>query len=432
MDKKRHIDGDVYNNCIRGLQIRNFYCGDFTMVMVMPDTGVGRYDSSQSKAKSIDRREVLASLGALSIGSAAGCLSRTGDDGGDEGGDGNEADADSNGDEEPDLDFGGEALNVMINTGKFAQSFQRWGIPRAEEKYNLNINAELAWTSEQTTAITANPENPPDAIMLGRGGIHELAQQDLLVPLGEHSDIVTHYEDIHDQFKWNDGHGAAWELGEVGPLVVTSDGHWSETPDSWDQMFRESDSFALCPFSWAQGPQVLMMAAAVATGEDFGSSNLDIDAGFNYLEEHVAPNQEGTWENTQQLLQMVGNKVADSFLVWIDYIDAELILSDEYDMMRRPDPTGIPYAQSVAVPKNSSNKEAALAYINEALAPDFQETASNFMAQGVTNRNAELGETAKRIGAPTADDFSELTYQDFDYMWDNRDEWAERWSAVFS
>ncbi|WP_165874882.1 extracellular solute-binding protein [Natrarchaeobius oligotrophus] len=362
-----------------------------------------------------NRRRLLTGVGALSVSGVAGCVSTNGE----------EETIEGSG------DIGGETLNVMINAGRFAEMFERSVIPNAEEKYDLTINADIAFTGEQTSEITANPDNPPDAVMLGRDGIYELAQQDLLEPLDEHTDTVTHYEDVHDHLKWDDDHGVAWSLGEASPLVVRGDEHWDHTPDTWDEVFRESETISLVPFDWAEGPQVLMMAAAIATDDDFSSADLDIDAGFEYLEEHVEPKVTNIWQNEQQLLQLVGNEATDSFVPWIDYIDPELLREENYEMVRRPDPTGIPYAQCVAVTSNSDNKEAALAYINEALDPDLQEEASEYMGQGVTNANAEMAEVAEDIGAPSAEEFEELEYQDFEMMWENRSEWAERWSALF-
>ncbi|WP_137285465.1 hypothetical protein [Halorussus salinisoli] len=372
-----------------------------------------------------DRRKVLTGVGVTALGGLAGCT----------GGNSSTNNQDTTTEEPLNLDFGGMSLNVTINTGKFAQSFQRWVIPRVEEKYNLNINAETMWTSQQTSKVLANRKNPPAAVMMGREGIHRLAKEDMLVPLSDHTDVVTNYSEVHDQFKWDDGHGVAYEIGEVDPLVVLGDGPFDSAPKSWDAMFKQSNKIALTPFAWSSGPQVLMMAAAIASDAEFGSisKKSQIDAGFQYLEENVAPKTTAIWKNAQQLKQLVASKSADAFVPWFDYINAHWLRKKEYEMMRRPKPAGIPYAQSVAVTKNNSKKKqkAALAYINEALAADFQTKASRFLVQGVTNKNAELAPIAKKIDVPTAETFSGLTYQNFEFMWANRSKWEKRWASIF-
>ena len=63
---------------------------------------------------------------------------------------------------------------------------------------------------------------------------------------------------------------------------------------------------------------------------------------------------------------------------------------------------------------------------------EFQETMSAAMGAGVTNKNAEVADVAKQFGVTTPDKFDQLTYPDFGFIWENRSDWSDRWSQIFS
>jgi putative spermidine/putrescine transport system substrate-binding protein len=85
----------------------------------------------------------------------------------------------------------------------------------------------------------------------------------------------------------------------------------------------------------------------------------------------------------------------------------------------------------MAVASESDKKEAAMAYVNEALAPEFQKTASGQIGVGVTNTEAELNPKAKEYGVPTVDNYDQFTHPDFEFIRENRSEWTDRWQELF-
>jgi putative spermidine/putrescine transport system substrate-binding protein len=63
---------------------------------------------------------------------------------------------------------------------------------------------------------------------------------------------------------------------------------------------------------------------------------------------------------------------------------------------------------------------------------EFQEAMSAAMGAGVTNRKATVNEQARAFGAATPDTFDQLAFPDFQYIWENRSDWSQRWDEVFS
>lgn len=398
--------------------------------------------SDRSHRERMKRRALLGGLGAGALGTLAGCLGGdgdgvpegdddTGDDGDDTGDDGDGGDTDDGenggGDE---YDFGGEELDVILNVGEISTVHREHIIPKMEEEYNLQINAEEAVTTEQLTQLQANPDDPPDVIIPDLIGVERANNEGWLASIEDHLDIVTNYEDIHEKFRHYDGTGVSWQVGEVCPLINTN--LWDETPTTWEEAMTGGEQIALVPFSWSAGPYLLLMASAIATDGDFTSDDLDVDAGFEYLEENLQPNVTTSYSGVASAKQQIASDNFDTLLPFWSYMTFDMFQEEApIETVRQPDPVGIAFAECVAVPEGTDMTEAAMLYVNECLSVEFQEEMSAQMGEGVTNVNATVDEQAEEYGAPTADEFDDLAYPDFRYIWENRDEWGQRWDQIF-
>jgi spermidine/putrescine-binding protein len=395
---------------------------------------------NNSHSSSTDRRTFLKAGGASTIGMTAlsGCLTGGGGGGdgggsGDSGGDGDggsDGGSDgSDGDGGDTMDFGGAELDVMLNVGAIGTVHQEHLIPRVEERYNLNINTTTAVTTEQLTQVEANPESPPDVLIPDVIGIERASREEWLEPLTDHTDMVPNVEGINDKFVHYDGAGASWEVGEVLP-VINSD-MWDSTPSSHEAVMSQSSATAAVPFSWSGGPYLLLMASAIATGEPY-DSRLDVDAGFDWLEENFAPNVSSEYGGVASAKQQLASGNVDALNLFWDYMVFDMFQDDQpIDPLFRLDPTGIAFAESVAVTRNANNMDAALVYANECLSPWFQEKASEQMGSGVTHEDASVAPAAEEFGATTSDEFDQLSFPDFQYIWENRSDWSERYNSLF-
>lgn len=392
--------------------------------------------NNDSRLDSFDRRRILKAGGAsaVTLTGLSGCLTGGGDDPTEEEPDDGDPTEDGSGSGDDstandDMDFGGADLNVMLNVGAISTVHKRFLIPRVEEKYNLNINTTTAVTTEQLTQVQANPDSPPDVLIPDVIGIERASREGWLEPLTDHTDLVPQVENIYDKFVHYDGAGASWEVGEVLPVINTN--LWDSTPSSHAEVMQESNSTAVVPFSWSGGPYLLLMASAIATGEPY-NSELDVDAGFDWLEENLAPNVSSEYGGVASAKQQLAGGNVDTLNLFWDYMVFDMFQSDQpINPLFRLEPTGIAFAESVAVTQNAGNQEAAFVYANECLSPWFQEKASAAMGSGVTNRNASVAPAAEEFGATTSDEFDQLSFPDFRYIWENRSEWAERYNSLF-
>lgn len=410
------------------------------------DSDAGRSDSGGSSRRSF--LKLSGAAGTLGITGLSGCLGGGGggSDGGgstptptsgDGGGSTPTSGSEPSGPEAAteqlvdEYDFGGEELNVFVNLGNVGGSHKRHLIPEFEEKYNVTVNTTTGVTTQMLTKLEANPNNPPDVMQMDVIGVQKATvQNDWLAPITEFSDLVPHYENIHPKFKHYEDTGVSWNIGEVAPVLNTN--MWDSVPGSWGEIISNSSATGLVPFSWSAGPYLLLMASAIAQEKDF-SSQLDPGPGFQYLEENLAPDVSATFQGVASAKQQLASGNWDTLNMFWDYMVYDMFLNQApIAVPRRLDPAGIPYAATVEVASGSSMKEAAMLYVNEACSPSFQTKMSGFMGAGVTNTEADVAPPAQKYDVPTVDTFDQLQFPDFGYIWENRDQWSERWSEIFS
>lgn len=384
-------------------------------------------------SRSQRRRSFLKTGGATAVGitGLAGCITGGTDpssetDNGGSGGKTNNAGTAQSG----NRDFGGKTIHVALNVGLLAEVHKKYLIPRVEKKYNLNINTTTGATTSQLTKLEANQDDPPDVLNLDVIGVHKAAKNDWLVQMDNYGDIVTNLPDIAEQFVHYGSRGVSWELGAFVPVINTE--KWSGTPSTHAEVAKKSDSTALTPFSWSNGPNLLLMASAIATGEPF-SGKPDVEPGFQWLEKNLKPSVSHVIQGASSANQQLAGGNVDTVNLYTDFLVYNLFRSGApVKPLFRLEPTTCAFAETVSVPKGSQDKEAALVYANEALSPWFQEKVSANMGAGVTNVKASLAKEAKKFGALGKDEFNQLEYPNFEYVWNNRSDWAKRWNQIFS
>jgi len=376
------------------------------------------------KPKMSNRRTFLKTVGVGSIAvSLAGCV---GDDDGSSD-DGTTTDEPSSG-----HDFGGDTMTILFNLGDIARAHKEFVVPRVEEKYNVTVQSDTVVTSKMVQETQG--DDPPDVIQPDTIGVEKLNHDDSLTNITEYEDLVPRWDAIHPNAKHYDGAGVSWFFDEVAPYINTD--MWDEKPESWSGVFEGGEAIGTHPFTWTNGPYTLLMATAIVTGKPFNSSDFtqdDIDKGFDYLEEHLAPNLAGVFANVVQPEQALLSDEIDTALMMWGYHHVNIVPRfDNIEILRRREPNGVPAANSMAVPEGSEMTEAAMLYINEAMKAEVQEDISGLMGTGVVVEDAEMSDKAKNYDSPTYDQIDDIQWPDFRFVWENRDEWTERWNEITS
>jgi hypothetical protein len=334
-------------------------------------------------------------------------------------------------DDSPDLDFEGQEISVKLNLGGLATWQREVVIPRVEEKYNLVVNDEQTTTGPMVSEIKANPDNPPDVVDINPNGVWELNRNDHLATFADYPDILTNYGDIYDGVKYFDDTGVGWMLQEVMPIINTNG--YDSDPQSWQAVVDDAGSIAIPPFSWTQG-LMLLMASAIATGEDYSSSSLDAEAGFDWIRENMKPKTYTVINGQSQAKQLVSQGQVDALIPTWDSWLLDMFKNDApVQGARRIDPNTIDATQTYGVPRNG-NVEAAMAYVNEALSVYAQEPPATYTGCGITNENAEMPQEVLDLGIDpvTGDDLDSLKRPDYRFMWENQDQWSETWNEIYT
>jgi len=333
---------------------------------------------------------------------------------------------------ESEYDFGGDTLNVRTNIGIPGESHLKHVIPVVEDKYNLNIEFSMGLTSPTVSMLESDPKNPPDVVMMDVIGMEKAVHNGWLANMSDNQDLVPNYADIHDAVKFFDGTTAAFVLSEICPFVNTDE--LGSTPENdWGAIAKSAEKLSLNPFSWTSGVYTLLMAAATATGEPFNSSDLDIDAGFQFLEEHVEPVTENVYGSTADPVQSLINGNMDTAYPAYAYTFTQPVLQHDYiKRMGRPEPAAMPYSEPVAVTKHSEMKEAAFLYCNEAYSPEAQKNIASMFPGAPTNTTVDTPAIVKKVNGPLPEDFESFQWPDFRRIWNERSDWSERWKQIFN
>lgn len=370
------------------------------------------------------RRKYLKTAATVGVfGTLAGCL---GDDE-DDGDDGSDGDGTTNG-SDGEFDFGGADLEVMLNFAPLDEAHKRFVIPTVEEQYNVNVVTNVGSTSEMLSRIRADPDNPPDVVLMDPIGLSGGSQEGILEPIQDHTDVVTNYDDVYDMFKHNEG--VSWIADEVMPVIHTQ--RWDSTPESWEEVTSEDHPLALLPFSWSAGPAMVALASTIATGTEFQSTDIDEDAAFGWLEENIRSAFHTTYDGTAQAKQMLLSGEVDTILPTWNHLMYGLWQEDApIQTINNPSPVGVAAGNGLAVPEGSDNIEAAMLYVNEVLSVEAQEEMLPIIGAGTVNQNAEVPDEVLEFGVPTEDDFETLEFPNYEYLSGEWDGWTDRWETLF-
>jgi len=384
--------------------------------------------SNNSKRHVQSRRKYLKTTAAVGLfGTLAGCLGDDDGDSGDGDGDGGTDGGDDDG-SNSEHDFGGAELEVMLNFAPLDEAHERFVIPEVEEKYNVSVVTDVGSTSEMLSRIRADPDNPPDVVLMDPIGLSGGSQEGILEPIQDHTDLVTNYSDVYDMFKHDEG--VSWIADEVMPAIHSQ--RWESTPESWEAVASEDHPLALLPFSWSAGPAMVALANTIATRDDFQTTDVDEDAAFGWLEDNVRPTFHTTYDGTAQAKQMLLSGEVDTILPTWNHLMYGLWQEDApIQTINNPDPTGIAAGNGLAVPEGSENIEAAMLYVNEVLSVEAQEEMLPIIGAGTVNQNAEVPEEVLEFGVPTEEDFETLEFPKYEYLSEEWDGWTDRWETVF-
>jgi len=329
------------------------------------------------------------------------------------------------------MDFGGEEITVLVNLGGLATFQREVVVPRVEEKYNLNINTEQTTTGPMVSQIQANPDSPPDVVDINPNGIWTLNRNDYLATFSDYPDVMTNAEQVYDHVKYFDDTGMGWMLQEVMPIINTN--AYDSNPSSWVETVENAESIAIPPYTWTQG-LMLLMSAAIATGDDFSSSDLDVESGWEWQQEHMEPKTYTVINGQSQAKQLVSQGQVDALVPTWDSWLLDMYRNDApVAGARGLSPASIDATQTFGVPKNG-NVEAGMAYVNEAVSAYAQERHPQYTGCGIVNSEAQYPQEILDLGIDPVQegDLSNLKRPDYQYMWDNSDQWAETWNTIYT
>lgn len=295
-------------------------------------------------------------------------------------------------------------------------------IPEFEAAHGVRIEYIAGNSTENLARLQAQRGSQElDVIMLDDGPMYQAKALGFCGPIGE----MENLDDVYDLARMGDD---AIGLGFVASGFaynrdIFEENGW-DAPSSWANLADErfANRLSIPPISNTYGLHTLVMLA-----RQQGGGESDIDPGFEYLTNDVAPNVLAFEASPGRMSELFQNE--------------EIVLSIwGSGRVTSLQDTGFPvefaYPEEGAVAlmiagcpiAESPNSELAQAFLNHLLEPEIQEQFAATQGWGPVNTETELSDDVAERVPYGSEQIDNLVAVDWDVINENRQEWTRRWS----
>lgn len=234
-----------------------------------------------------------------------------------------------------------------------------------EDKYGINVNYTNYDSNEAMYAKLKSGAVSYDIIIPSDYMIERLINEDMLKKLDfskipNYSNIDPKYKDMF--FDPNNEYSVPYTVGTVG--LIYNKTMVDEVPDSWAVMWDENYKDDILTFN---NPRDAFMIAQMLLGQDLNSTNKDDwDAAKDKLVEQMKIVQGRVMDEIY--VKMPGENAAIAPYYAGDFLSMKAA-NDNLELVYPKEGTNV-FVDSMCVPSNSQNFDAAMAYINFILEPE--------------------------------------------------------------
>lgn len=196
-----------------------------------------------------------------------------------------------------------------------------------------------------------------------------------------------------------------------------------QPPSSWNDLADEkfADKLVVPSISNTYGVHALVMAARLN-----GGSESDIDPGFDFMRDQVAPNILSFEPSAGKMSELFQNEEI-ALSVWGSGRLRALASTGFPGAFAYPEEGAVALMVAACVIEGSEERELAEAFIDHLLAPESQELLADTQGWGPAQRDAQLSDELAEI-LPYGDKVDQLVTVDWDAINPNRLEWTNRWN----
>jgi len=323
-----------------------------------------------------------------------------------------------------------KSLKIGIYSGPDGQLIRSTVVKQFEEKHRVKVFVDEGITTEQLARMRASKSNPTHTVMfMDDIGVTAAHREGLLDRLPE--DKIPNLANVMPRYITDDGHGVGIQVSTVG--LTYDSREVKNAPTSWSAFWdpQYKGRISIPSMSATNGINMVVAAAALATGKPFKEAQYETEAAFRKLAE-LKPNLHSIWTRTplavaalqQGELVMLGPLYSKA--IW-PYIDRGLPATHI-----APQEGAFAGLNCQTLVKGGPHPELGAAFINDMLSADTQRMLASQLIVAPVVKGLELSpKTLERIAYGEGKEET-LFVSDWDFLIDIRSDWMERWNKVFS
>lgn len=316
---------------------------------------------------------------------------------------------------------------LVVSTFGLSEDIVKKDIMDPFSKENdAKVTLEVGNSADRFTKLKNNPKSGVDVIELAQNNSTEGNQDDMFLNITE--------KDVPNLANLTDGAKEVYESGAGVPIAVNSIGivydkeKVGKEITSWDDLWSDDlkGKISVPDITVTAGPLMLYVASDHA-GKDIASD--DGEAAFKAMEE-LKPNVVKTYSKSSDLANMFQSGEIEVAVVADFAVD---IIKGAADNVEYVVPESGTYANynTVNIPKETENKELALAFVNHRISEESQKTKALSLNEGPTNKDVELTEAeAENKTYGVIADRAEAV--DFKMINKNLPNWIDQWNRTMN
>jgi putative spermidine/putrescine transport system substrate-binding protein len=323
-----------------------------------------------------------------------------------------------------------KSIKIGIWAGPDGELIKSTIVKRFEEKYRVKVLIDEGITTEQLARMRASKNNPTHTVMfMDDIGVTVAHREGLIDRLPD--DKIPNLANVIPRYISDDGHGIGIQVSTVA--LTYDPRELKAAPTSWEAFWdsKHKGKVAVPSLSSTNGINLVVTAAALATGKPFKEAQYETEAAFQKLAE-LKPNLHSIWTKTplavsamqQGELVMMGPMYSKG--IW-PYIDRGLSATHIV-----PQEGAFAGVNCQTLVKGGPHLELGAAFINEMLSAESQTLLANKLIIAPVVTGVELPPKILERVAYGDGKEETLFVSDWEFLINIRPDWTERWNKVFS
>ena len=315
-----------------------------------------------------------------------------------------------------------EPLYVGSYGGSTEQAMRDEIIPAFLEEHDAEIIYVAGNSTDTLAKLQAQRgDQERDVVLMDDGPMYQAVNLGFCSPMQD----TAMLDDVYDIARFPDDKAVGVGLVASG-FAYNADmferNGW-EPPSSWKDLADEkfAGKLVVPSISNTYGVHALVMAARLN-----GGSESDIDPGFEFMQEQVAPNILSFEPSAGKMSELFQNEEI-ALSVWGSGRLRALASTGFPGAFAYPEEGAVALMVAACVIEGSEERELAEAFIEHLLAPESQELLADTQGWGPAQRNAQLSDELASV-LPYGEKIDQLVAVDWDVINPNRLEWTNRWN----